>query len=94
MEREKQCFVVMLKSLQSEAFKMELKLQKLAATCIFEFVAYSSLSTSFLRLRLRRTPENLQQTYQLFKGKISELFRDKPPKGKYYYGSKYPAGKR
>ena len=50
-----------------EAFKMELKLQKLAATCIFESVAYSSSSTLFLRLRLRRTPEKLQQTYQLFK---------------------------
>ena len=61
----------MLKSLQLEAFKMEWKLQKLAATCIFEFVAYSSLSTLFLRLRLRRTPENLQKTYQLFKGKTS-----------------------
>ena len=61
----------MLKSLQLEAFKMELKLQKLAATCIFEFVAYSSLSTLFLRLRLRRTPENLQKTYQLFKKKTS-----------------------
>ena len=73
---------------------MELKLQTLAATCIFEFVAYSSLSTLFLRLRLRRTPENLQKTYQLFKGKTGELFRDKPPKGKYYYGGKYPAGTR
>ena len=73
---------------------MELKLQTLAATCIFEFVAYSLLSTLFLRLRLRRTPENLQKTYQLFKGKMGELFRDKPPKGKYYYGGKYPAGTR
>ena len=57
----------MLKSFQLEAFEMELKLQTLAATCIFEFVAFSSLSTLFLRLRLRRTPENLQKTYQLFK---------------------------
>ena len=80
MEREKQCFVVMLKSLQLETFKMELKLQKLAATCIFEFVAYSSLSTRdselstlFLCLRLRRTPEN-QRKYKVFNRRKDELY--------------------
>ena len=64
----------MLKSLQLEAFKMELKLQKLAATCILEFVAYSSLSTLFLRLRLRRTPENLQRKYKVFNRRTEELY--------------------
>ena len=74
MEREKQCFVVMLKSLQLETFNMELKLQKLAATCIFEFVAYSSLSTLFLRLRLQRNPENLQRKYKVFNQRKDEVY--------------------
>ena len=64
----------MLKSFQLEAFEMELKLQTLAATCIFEFVAFSSLSTLFLRLRLRRTPENLHRKNKVFNRRKEELY--------------------
>ena len=47
VEWQKQCFVVMLKSLQLEAFKMELKLQKLAATFLTIFIGKRYLFSSF-----------------------------------------------